>query len=302
MTSETVLNTGAFGQVGKRCTEILLRRGHTVVAMDLATESSAVIAAGLQQARTAGVLIPVFIDLTDGAEVSTAVARHRPTVIVHLAAIVSPPSYRNPRMAHQVNVGGTRNLVTAAQALTDPPLFVFASSAAVYGSRNPHRQPERITATTPVNPIDQYGENKVLAELAIAESGLPYAMLRLGGVVSPNTSAKLDTDYLLLMRATPTDNRMHSVDARDVALAFANAVARRAAIEQKVLVIGGRRQPCPPDVRPTGRRHVRGRHRRAWPVGGPTRQSGRRPRLGLHRLVRHHRIPSPTWVPRARLV
>ncbi|BBA90179.1 hypothetical protein MPSD_48850 [Mycobacterium pseudoshottsii JCM 15466] len=41
MTSETVLVTGAFGQIGKRCTEILLRRGHTVVAMDLRGGSSA---------------------------------------------------------------------------------------------------------------------------------------------------------------------------------------------------------------------------------------------------------------------
>ncbi|BBZ71015.1 hypothetical protein MPRS_21080 [Mycobacterium paraseoulense] len=49
----------------------------------------------------------------------------------------------------------------------------MASSAAVYGSRNPYRQPERITPDTPVNPIDQYGQDKVLAEAAIRASGLP---------------------------------------------------------------------------------------------------------------------------------
>ena len=52
-------------------------------------------------------------------------------------------------------------MVAAALALPDPPLFVYASSAAVYGSRNPHRHPERITAETPINPADQYGEDKV---------------------------------------------------------------------------------------------------------------------------------------------
>ncbi|ETZ98984.1 NAD dependent epimerase/dehydratase family protein [Mycobacterium kansasii 824] len=116
---------------------------------------------------------------------------------------------------------------------------MFASSAAVYGSRNPHRQPERITAATPVNPIDQYGQDKVLAEAALTQSGLPYAILRLGGVISPDGSANLDADYLLLVRATPTDNRMHAVDARDAALAFANAVDRREAVDGKVLVIAG---------------------------------------------------------------
>ena len=118
-------------------------------------------------------------------------------------------------------------------------MFLMASSAAVYGSRNPYRHPERITPDTPVRPIDQYGEDKVLAEAAIRASGLPYALFRLGGVISPDTQASINGDYLLLMRSMPGDNRIHAVDARDVALAFANAVDREAAIAGKVLLIGG---------------------------------------------------------------
>ena len=86
-------------------------------------------------------MIAEYTDLTDADAVATVVQRHRPDAIVHLAAIVNPPSYRNPLLARRVNVDGTRHLVEAARALTDPPLFVFASSAAVYGSRNPYRQP-----------------------------------------------------------------------------------------------------------------------------------------------------------------
>jgi UDP-glucose 4-epimerase len=239
MNSQTVLVTGAFGQVGKRCTNILLSRGRMVIAMDVRSDRSAAAAAELAATSHAGKLIPEYTDLTDTDAVAAAMERHRPDAIVHLAAIVSPPSYRNPRLAHKVNVDGTRHLVEAARALSDPPLFVFASSAAVYGSRNPYRQPERITGGTPVNPIDQYGEDKVLAETFIAKSCLPYTILRLGGIISPDAQANLDGDYLLLVRATPTDNRMHSVDARDVALAFANAVDRRDTIDGKVLVIAG---------------------------------------------------------------
>jgi nucleoside-diphosphate-sugar epimerase len=165
------------------------------------------------------------------------VVTHRPEAIIHLAAIVSPPSYRNPGLARRVNVGGTENLLAAAASLPGPPLFLMASSAAVYGSRNPYRYPERITPETAVNPIDQYGEDKVLAEAAIRASGLPHALLRLGGVVSPDT--RLDGDYLLLIRATPGDNRIHAVDARDVALAFANGVDREATLAGKVLLIAG---------------------------------------------------------------
>ena len=239
MNSESVLITGAFGQLGKLCTEILLRRGHTVIGVDLHSDSSVAAAAALTDTPQLGRLIPEFTDLTDADAVAGVVGRHHPAAIVHLAAIVSPPSYRNPRLARRVNVGGTRNLVTAAQPLSDPPLIVFASSAAVYGSRNPIRRPERITGDTPVNPIDQYGEDKVMAETVIADSGLPHAVLRLAGIVSPDGAGNLDADYLLLVRATPADNRMHSVDARDAALAFANAVDRPTAVDGKVLVIAG---------------------------------------------------------------
>ena len=124
-------------------------------------------------------------------------------------------------------------------SLSPPPLFLLASSAAVYGSRNPYRYPERITVDTAVNPIDQYGQDKVLAEAAVRASGLPYALFRLGGVMSPDTTSSINGDYLLLVRSLPGDNRMHSVDARDVALAFANGVDRQAAIDGKALPIAG---------------------------------------------------------------
>jgi nucleoside-diphosphate-sugar epimerase len=241
MTVGTILITGAFGQVGKRCAQILLDRGRTVVATDLRTDKT--VAAAAELSVGAGKLIPAYVDLLDPAAVRDLVSSHRPEAIIHLAAIVSPPSYRNPGLARRVNVGGTENLLAAAleikDALPHPPLFLMASSAAVYGSRNPYRHPERITPDTPVDPIDQYGQDKVLAEAAIRASGLPYALFRLGGVVSPDTQSNFNGDYLILVRSMPRDNRIHTVDARDVALAFANGVDREATIAGKALLIGG---------------------------------------------------------------
>jgi nucleoside-diphosphate-sugar epimerase len=241
MTVGTILITGAFGQVGRRCAQILLDRGRTVVATDLRTDKT--VAAAAELCEGAGKLIPAYIDLLDAEAVRDLVATHRPEAIIHLAAIVSPPSYRDPALARRVNVGGTENLLAAASetndALPRPPLFLMASSAAVYGSRNPYRHPERITPDMSVHPIDQYGEDKVLAEAAIRASGLPYALFRLGGVISPDTQANFNGDYLLLVRSMPGDNRIHAVDARDVALAFANGVDREATIAGKVLLIGG---------------------------------------------------------------
>jgi nucleoside-diphosphate-sugar epimerase len=234
-----VLVTGAFGQIGRRCSEILLGRGRTVVGMDLRNDRTVTAAEELAAHAGPGTLIPAYVDLLDAEAVAALVAEHRPAAIVHLAAILAPVSYRDPRQARRVNVGGTKNVVDAAMALSDPPLIVYASSAAVYGSRNPHRFPGRITPATAINPADQYGEDKARAEQIIRDSGLPSAMLRLGGVISPDGASEMNTDYLVLMRAMPGDNRMHTVDARDVALAFANAVDRGAAIDGKVLLIGG---------------------------------------------------------------
>jgi nucleoside-diphosphate-sugar epimerase len=164
MSVNTVLVTGAFGQVGKRCTEILLERGRTVIALDLRNDRSVALAQELSERGHPGTLIAEYVDLLDAAAVRDLVSVHHPDAIVHLAAIYSPPSYRDPRFARKVNVEGTRNLVQAAKALDAPPLVLKASSAAVYGSINPHRYPQRITPETPVNPIDQYGEDKLLAE------------------------------------------------------------------------------------------------------------------------------------------
>ncbi|MUL75878.1 NAD(P)-dependent oxidoreductase [Mycolicibacterium sp. CBMA 226] len=238
-TADVVLITGAFGQVGKRCAEILLRRGRTVIAMDLRNDKTTAVAAELASQSRDGTLVVAYADLLDADTIAECVSRHKPAAIVHLAAMLAPASYRNPLLARKVNVDGTHNLVAAARALVEPPLFIDASSASVYGSRNRYTHPERITADTPVNPIDQYGEDKVLAEEVVRASGLPYTVLRLGGVISTDVSANFSTDYLVLMRATPRDNQLHTVDARDVALAFANAVDRRDAVNGKTLLIGG---------------------------------------------------------------
>jgi nucleoside-diphosphate-sugar epimerase len=237
---ETVLITGAFGRIGKRCTEILLSRGRTVIAADLRNDQTVATANEFADRTGQGTLVPVWADLLEAAAVRDLVALHQPGAIVHLAGIFPPSSYRNPRLARKVNVEGTRNLMQAATALAVAPLILEASSASVYGSRNPHRYPEHIGPDVPVNPIDQYGEDKVLAEAVVSESGLPYAVLRLAAVISPDGAANhLDSDGLLLMRAMPSDNRMHTVDARDVGLAFANAVDRRDSINGKVLLIAG---------------------------------------------------------------
>lgn len=236
----TILVSGAMGQLGKLVTTILLGRGHRVIALDLRNENTVTAARDLVPASgEPGELVPAFVDLLDASAVRSVLAEHPPAGIVHLAASVAPTCYRNPALARRVNVEGTANLLAAAKALAEPPMFVLASSSAVYGPRNPHRLTELLTADTPPHPADCYGAQKLAAERSVAESGLPYAVLRLAAIVSPEGLRMLGPDYFVLLRASPRDNRVHAVDARDAALAFANAAGLAAEIQGKVLLIGG---------------------------------------------------------------
>ena len=215
---DSILVTGAAGLVGTATVRHLTDQGRHVVGTDLAG------------ARPA--------DLTDPEQVRQLLDEVKPTAIVHLAAVIPPLCYKNPALAHKVNVGATRNLVDAAAAQTNPPRFVQASSIAVYGPRNPYRITELLTAETPVNPYDIYGQHKVEAEQIVRESNLDWVILRLGGVLSVDLgSLPMSTDMTYFESVLPIDGRLQTVDVRDVAHAF--GAATTADVVGRTLLIGG---------------------------------------------------------------
>lgn len=71
----TTLVTGAFGQVGTRCAEILLSRGHTVIAVDLPNDNAA---EALARQAHPGALVTEYTDLTDAGAAAAVMHRHRP--------------------------------------------------------------------------------------------------------------------------------------------------------------------------------------------------------------------------------
>ncbi len=237
---KTILVTGAFGQVGQRCLPLLLDQGHKVIALDVANDKTLKAEEKIRtEAQSDDNFITIHANLLDEDEIAQLIVTQAPAVIIHLAAIVSPPCYSNPSLARKINVQGTATLISAAQQLSSPPLFIFASSSAVYGSRNPYNQSGQITLATPVKPIECYGEDKIMGESLLAASGLPYAILRLAGVISPDGMGNMRAEYLVLVRATPRDNRVHAIDARDAALAFVNAANLAPENHNKIFLIGG---------------------------------------------------------------
>ena len=231
--AEKVLVTGGFGLVGSQTVRRLVADGHRVVCTDLGTDA---------QRKAAG-LLPSgaearWADLTDPREVELLVTEVSPTVIIHLAALIIPAIYRHPELGRRVNVDATVALLRAAESNTRPPRFVQASSNAVYGARNPHRHHERVRVDSPLNASDLYGAHKVQAEAHVRSSSLDWVILRLGGVISVEPGAMPFTvDALFFESALPTDGRLHTVDVRDVAAAF--AAAATADVAGETLLIAG---------------------------------------------------------------
>lgn len=231
--SETVLVTGAFGLVGSTTVKRLVADGRRVVATDLGTPAQRKAARALPAATQAR-----WADLTDPVAVKRLVSEASPAAIVHLAAVIPPLIYRNAKLARKVNVDATAALVRAAAGQPNPPRFIQASSNAVYGPRNPHRLEDLEHADTPPKPYDVYGATKLEAEEQVRSSSLEWVVLRLGGVISVDLRAMpFTSDGLVFESALPADGRVHTIDVRDVAAAF--AAATTADVVGEILLVAG---------------------------------------------------------------
>jgi nucleoside-diphosphate-sugar epimerase len=233
-TPRPVLVTGAFGLVGSALVRHLAAAGREVVATDLHVPANRAAAARLANAATVRVR---WADLTDTTQVPALVADTAPSAIVHLAAMIPPFCYRRPALARAVNVEATETLLRAATAAPARPRFVQASSIAVYGPRNPHRDLGPLTVDTPLNPTDRYGAHKVEAEQHVRASALDWVILRLGGVLDVEPQLDVDPDMRYFEGTLPADGRIQTVDVRDVARAFAAATTTDHIHE--VFLIGG---------------------------------------------------------------
>ena len=221
-----VLLTGAFGNVGENTLAHLLQEGYDVTCFDLRTPRTEKLRVKLSRL---GSFETRWGDIRNARDVNEAVKGV--DCIIHLAAIIPPLSERMPDLARDVNVGGTRNLIKAAERLDPPPKFIFTSSIAVHGPRMSRPPPCRVDE--PLNPTDNYSHHKVQCELELRESGLPWTILRLGGVLSLTIPRELDP----LMFEVPLDQRVELVHAWDVGLACKNAIT--ADTVGKTLFVGG---------------------------------------------------------------
>lgn len=225
-----ILLTGAFGNIGQSTIQALLERGHAVRCFDVPTKNNIKIAR-----RFRDQLIVEWGDLRNPADVARAVRGC--AAVIHLAFVIPKLSAtgvnceERPDWARSINVGGTRNLIEAMQAQSPRPRLVFASSLHVYG-KTQHLPPPRTVEETP-HPVEHYAHHKIEAEGMVRESGLDWAILRLGAALP------LRLIFDRGMFDVPLDNRIEFVHTRDAGYAFAAAVDHPGVLGRTLLIGGG---------------------------------------------------------------
>ena len=183
----SVLVTGGAGYIGSHTTRQLVAAGHQVTVVDN-------LYSGHRWAVSAEADFHEC-DAGDREAMRTLMQSRQFDAVIHFAGhIVVPESVSDPGMYYQNNVLGSLNLIECC-AETGVGLFVFSSSAAVYG--NPAEVPVRENA--PADPINPYGRTKLITEWTLKDfaertgsnSPLRYVALRYFNVAGASLDGTL---------------------------------------------------------------------------------------------------------------
>jgi UDP-arabinose 4-epimerase len=161
--SRTVLVTGGAGFVGAHACKALARHGFTPVVYDN-------LGHGHEVAVRWG---PLEVgEIGDRERLDSVIGQYQPSAIMHFAAFIAVgESVADPGKYYRNNVAGSLTLLEAAR---DHGIgaFVFSSTAAVYGL--PDRVP--IPETAPKQPINPYGETKLVVENMLRDFGAAHGL------------------------------------------------------------------------------------------------------------------------------
>ncbi len=178
------LVTGGAGFIGSNLVDALLARGDEVTVVD---DLSTGRRDNLDQAVAAGAEL-VELDIREAAALLELAAERKPEVLFHLAAQIDVrKSLEDPAFDASINVGGTANVLEAAQDCGCGRVVFVSTGGAIYGEGKGQELP--LGEDAPIAPLSAYGQSKFAGEgyLALWERlyGLSTISLRLGNVYGP---------------------------------------------------------------------------------------------------------------------
>jgi UDP-glucose-4-epimerase GalE len=151
MAKRRILVTGGAGYIGSHTVRLLLDQGYDVSVVDDLSK-------GFKHNVPSGRLNR--LNLLDTSALTELIRQHRPEAVIHFAAFIAVgESMREPGRYFENNVCGSLSLLNA-MVQNGVRHIVFSSTAAVYG--NPQATP--IQETFPIQPVNAYGESKVMVE------------------------------------------------------------------------------------------------------------------------------------------
>ncbi|MEY3053311.1 MAG: hypothetical protein RLY31_3096 [Bacteroidota bacterium] len=190
MSKDTILVTGANGQIGSVLTKSL--QEHYGIRQVLATD--------IRPPAEATEGLFLILDVTDRQALNDLVSRHRVTQIYHLAAILSAKGESAPLHTWDINMQGLFHILEAAREHRVAKVF-HPSSIAVFGSEAPRMQTPQNAS---LQPSTVYGISKVAGEMWAQYYFRRYALdirsLRYPGVIGHQSApGGGTTDYAVEM-------------------------------------------------------------------------------------------------------
>ena len=173
--------------MGPDLIDVLVEKGHEVIATDITTKPSSTNASSWHH-----------LDVTDSNAVFSLFRMCKPDQVFHLAAILSARGEEVPQMTYAVNQSGTFNVLEACRE-TEVKQMVVASSIAVYGPNLPDPTPDR----SPLEPSTMYGATKAACEMLGSyyhqRYGFDFRCVRFPGLISAVLPGGGSSDYALFM-------------------------------------------------------------------------------------------------------
>lgn len=183
-----ILVTGGAGYIGSHCTLALLEKNNDVVVFDnLSTGHIETI----NTLQNYGNLTFVKGDLLNKNELDLLFEKYDIDSVIHFAAFSQvAESVKNPQKYYTNNVVGTINLLNT-MIENNTQKIVFSSTAATYGE--PKYTP--IDENHPQNPINPYGQTKLIIEKIMDDYDRAYALksvrLRYFNVAGADTKTRI---------------------------------------------------------------------------------------------------------------
>lgn len=182
-----ILVVGGAGYIGSHTVKELVDQNYEVVVLDNLTTGH----------RDAVDERAIFVegDLGDATILETVFSTYKIDAVMHFAAYsLVGESVTNPLKYYQNNVGATLTLLDNMIKF-DVKKFIFSSTAATYGIP----EVDIITEETVTNPINPYGQSKLMIEKILSDFhkayGLGYVVLRYFNAAGAHATGLIGEDH-----------------------------------------------------------------------------------------------------------